>query len=288
VRERWLSAHSPARHKPHRKSAATQVQTVTRLTQLQDAFQSFLLHGDGSIHSDVVGTARVPVETRLGIYGDGYRLRLIEALQVSFPVLANLLGEADFQTLAARYVSAHESSFFSIRYYGDRLAQFLATDPDYSSAPLLSELAGWEWAMAAVFDAADAEPVGIGAFAALAPEDWARLSFGCSPSVQVLELEWNVPALWKAVTEDTAHPEPTLAAKPVSWLLWRSDLQIYFRVLADEEAAVLAGAGAGQTFGELCELLCAHFEEHEASVHAAGFLRGWVESGLIVSTHLSE
>src|SRR3569833_4109276 len=94
---------------------------MSRLLKLQEAFQRFLLGGDPTIGSHVVGTQRVPVETRLGIYGDGYRLRLIEALQKSFPVLAELMGEADFQGLAARYVEAHESTFFNIRWYGERM-----------------------------------------------------------------------------------------------------------------------------------------------------------------------
>jgi hypothetical protein len=253
---------------------------VSRLPDIQEAFQRFLLAGDSAIGSHVVGTSRVPIETRLGIYGDGYRSRLIEALQASFPVLATLLGETDFQTLAARYVDAHESTFFSIRFYGDRMGDFLAADAEYSKAPLLAELARWEWAMAAVFDAADAEPLDISAFAQVAPEDWAELRFEWSPAVQVVEVEWNVPQLWKAVTEETDRPDPSLAT--ASYLIWRRELQIFFRPLGEEEAGVVAAARAGHSFGELCERLCEHLDESEASLHAAGYLRGWVESGLLV------
>jgi len=255
---------------------------VSRLPDIQEAFQRFLLQGDSEIVSQVVGTQRVPVETRLGIYGDAYRSRLIEALQSSFPILAELLGEADFHTLASKYVTAHESTFFSIRYYGDQLAEFLASDADYAKAPLLAELAKWEWAMAAAFDAADTEPIDTDALARVAPEDWAGLRFDWSPSVQILDLEWNVPDIWKAVTEEQEQrPEPSL--EPARWLIWRRDLQIYFRRLAPEEAAAIAASMESQTFGELCVVLCEHLDESEAARHAAGFLRGWVQSGLIVN-----
>jgi len=258
---------------------------VSRLSKIQDAFQRFLLSGDSTVSSDVVGTQRVPVETRLGIYGDGYRSRLIEALQNSFPVLAELLGESEFQTLAAGYVNAHESTFFNIRWYGDQLGDFLAADDEYCRAPILGEMARWEWAMAAAFDAADAEPIDLSAFAAISPEDWAGLQFEWSPSVQVVGLEWNVPQLWKAVSEGGDRPEPAVA--PARYLIWRRELQIFFRALSEEEASVVAAAreghrGAGRSFGELCVLLCEHLDEGEASQHAAGFLRGWVESGLLV------
>jgi hypothetical protein len=250
---------------------------------MQDAFQRFLLTSDPEIGSHVVGTERVPVEVRLGIYGDGYRSRLIEVLESSYPVLASLLGEADFQTLGAKYVATHESPFFSVRYYGHELADFLAADAEYSQAPLLAELAQWEWAMAAAFDAADAEPIDGAVFGQVAPEDWAELRFEWSPSVQLAALEWNVPELWKAVTEDTERPEPSLNAQPAGWLIWRRELQIFFRPVAPAEAAVISASRAGQSFGELCVLLCEHLDESEASLHAAGFLRGWVQSGLIVN-----
>jgi hypothetical protein len=256
---------------------------VSRLPDIQEAFQRFLLAADPGIESHVVGTERVPAETRLGIYADGYRSRLIEVLESSYPVLANLLGEADFQTLGAQYVASHESTCFSVRYYGHELADFLAAEAQYSKAPLLAELAKWEWAMAAAFDAADAEVIDSAAFAEVAPEDWAELRFEWAPAVQLVALEWNVPQLWKAVTEDTERPEPSLSLPPARWLIWRRELQIYFRPVAAEEAAVIAASRAGQSFGELCVLLCEHLDESEASLHAAGFLRGWVQSGLIVN-----
>jgi hypothetical protein len=253
---------------------------MSRLLKIQEAFQQFLLGGDSTIDSHVVGTQRVPVETRLGIYGDGYRLRLIETLQKSFPVLAELMGD-EFEALALGYINTHESPFFNIRWYGDQMAEFLAADEGYSKAPILAEMARWEWAMAAVFDAADATPIDISAFAGIAPEDWAALQLDWSSAVQVLELEWNVPQLWKAVTEGTDdRPDPAL--EPASYLIWRRELQIFFRPLGTEESAVVAAARNGHSFGELCVLLCEHLEESEATQHAAGFLRGWVESGLLV------
>jgi hypothetical protein len=62
---------------------------VSRLADIQEAFQRFLLTSDPEIGSHVVGTERVPVEVRLGIYGDGYRSRLIEVLESSYPWARN-------------------------------------------------------------------------------------------------------------------------------------------------------------------------------------------------------
>ena len=44
----------------------------------------------------VAGTAKVGAPTRLAIYYDAYRLRLIEALDGNYPVLHGWLGDEEF------------------------------------------------------------------------------------------------------------------------------------------------------------------------------------------------
>jgi len=255
---------------------------MSTLARVQQDFQDHLLRGSAAVEGHVLGTTRVPVATRLGIYAGAYRSRLAEALESNYPALAKLLGAVDFQALAADYVRAHDSPFFSIRYYGDALPEFLATHEDYVGAPVLAELARWEWAMTCVFDAADAVPLGHEALARFAPQRWARLRFSWHPSVRRLTLSWNVPQLWRALTDDSARPAAQLNAAPLEWLLWREELTSYFRSLERSEAAVLDGALRGWPFGELCELLCAELGERAAPAQAAALLRGWITSGLIV------
>jgi hypothetical protein len=256
---------------------------MSRLPEIQGDFQSYLLSGTTAIETHVVGTERVPIATRLAIYGDGYRARLVEALQANFPVLSELLGEGDFETLAAAYIGTHDSPFYSIRYYGNAFSEFLAVEPEYTGAPVLAELARWEWAMTEVFDAADAPSVTVNDLAGVAPEAWAELCFEWHPSMRRLALSWNAPQIWKAVSDGADAPEVAFNPEPVEWLLWRHDLRTYFRSLEPGEAVALEAAREGQSFGEICGLLCAEFGEAEAPAKAAGFLRGWVESGLLTA-----
>ena len=255
---------------------------MTPLGSVQEDFQEYLLRGTQTVTAHVVGSARVPVATRLGIYGNAYRSRLAEALEANFPALAALLG-ADFQQLAQRYIGAHDSPFFSIRYYGHELAQFLASNEDYAEIPLLTELARWEWVMAGVFDAADAPLLTHAALTRFSPRQWAQLRFTVHPSVARLELAWNVPQLWSALTAGAERPEVVLNRQPLSWLLWRQELNSYYRSLPPLEARALDALRDGWPFGELCALLCDEVGEGQAPVQAAALLRGWVEAGVISS-----
>lgn len=251
------------------------------LALVQGDFQDYLLRGTGPIEAHVLGSARVPLATRLGIYAGAYRGRLAEALAGNYPALARLL-DADFEPLASEYVRSHDSPFFSIRYYGDDLPRFLASHEAYSGAPLLAELARWEWAMTSAFDAADAAPLTPEALGSVAAERWAQLRFHWHPSVTRLPLHWNAPQIWQALTAEAQRPAAAFAAEPTEWLLWRQELTTYFRSLSATEAAALDAARSGWPFGELCELLCEQVGETQAPAQAATFLRGWIGAGLII------
>ena len=148
---------------------------MSRLPRIQGDFQSYLLGGgSAAIEQHVVGTEKVPVATRLAIYGDGYTSRLIEALEANFPILSKLLGEDDFRTLGTAYVNSHPSPFFTVRYYGNGLAGFLASAPEYSGAPVLAELARWVWALSVVFVAAVVVPLGSVVLVWVVLEKWAE------------------------------------------------------------------------------------------------------------------
>ena len=256
---------------------------MSALARVQGDFQDHLLRGGAAVEAHVLGTARVPVATRLGVYAGAYRSRLAEALENGYPALAKLLGEADFHALAAEYVRTHDSPYFSIRYYGDELPELLAERSEYAAAPVLAELARWEWTMTDVFDAADATALTHAELSRVSPEQWAGLRFTWHPSLRRLALSWNAPQIWQALTADAERPQASLNAAPVEWLLWRQELTTYFRSLGATEAAALDAARNGWPFGELCELLCWKLGEADAPAHAARLLRDWVGSGLITS-----
>jgi hypothetical protein len=254
---------------------------VSTLSTLQHALQDFVLQGAIDVRSQLQSTARVPVSTRLAIYADAYRARLSEGLESNFPVLAKLMGASEFERLARRYIEAHESRHTSIRWYGHRLAQFLREDATYRDAPVLADLAAFEWAMTEAFDAADARVLAPEELSARAPEEWADLQLSAHPSLRRVHLSWNAPQIWKAIQEGESAPQAQCESTLRCWLLWRQELQIFFRSLEPEEAAAIEALCDGRTFGELCLQLCEHLGPAQAPRRAATLIRAWVESGMI-------
>jgi putative DNA-binding protein len=254
---------------------------MSALGRLERAVQASVLAGHEAGHRHISESRDGSVATRLGIYRNAYYQRLTEALATTYPALKALLGDDQFQTLARRYSDVHPSRHYSIRYFGHRLAAFLATEPPYVSMPALSDVARWEWAVADVFDAADSIPLTAETLQRVPPVDWANLSFVFHDAIRLISSRWNVAAIWSALNREQTPPEPALSQRRQRWCIWRSDLQIYFAPLAVDQELTLRAAMRGEIFARICARAPRSSTPQEAARWAAGIVRSWVDRGWI-------
>ena len=252
------------------------------LRELQRDLQRHLLGETSGVTAAIVDAPPLPARDRLAIYRNAYQVRLIDALHETYPVLHGLLGDEAWVGMGESYVAAHPSVFRSIRWYGRELPEFLSQWEPFADAPILAEVALLEWTLSEVFDAADAAPLQRAALSAVAPFAWGSITLDFHPSLRRLSFSWNTAAVWKAMSLDATPPPPELAAAPLPWLLWRQNLQNYFRSLNAVESAALDAAQAGGNFAQICESLSALVPEAEIPGAAASLLGAWADSGIIV------
>lgn len=253
------------------------------LRDLQQRFVAYLLQGDPGLRAEVVGHAPLGTDERLGIYGEAYRLRLLEALAVDFPAVRALVGEQAFERLGLDYIAHHPSRHFSIRYFGASLSRFLAEHGVYRDRPYLAEMAAFEWSLGEVFDAADRLTITLEQMAAVPPPAWAEMRLRFHPTLRRLDLHWNVAPVWTALVQEGGSYSLTRTEAAVAWLVWRRDLRSFFRSLGPEEAWALDAARRGKPFGEWCIGLCQWVGEEQAAAQAARLLRTWVVDGLVTA-----
>lgn len=262
---------------------------MSRLQQLQDNFQSALLNDNKAFNSEIVATEKVDIDTRIGIYSNAYRARLIEAMEDSFEAVHTLLGDDQFYELCNRYIDAHPSRHYSIRWFGHRLAEFTRDTAPYCDYPYISELADFQWKLMEAFDAADEVPVSSDDMAAVPADIWPELSFRFHPSIRRLDLKWSVPAFWRAVDEERKNIQPPKESQEaISWVIQRKELRQYFRSLAPAEAWALDKAMSGVFFAELCEGLLQWKSEDDAAMYAAQLLRRWIGEHMITAIRTPE
>ncbi len=250
------------------------------LADLQSKFQARLMTGAKDIDTHL--GAGGPF---MGVYDFAYKARLVEILQEDFEGLHTLLGDARFDEAARAYLDAHPSTYRSARWIGRDLADWLAKTQPWSDIPEAVAMARFEWALGLAFDAEDAAPIGFDEIAAVPPEAWPLLTLTIHPSVSIMELTHDIAPFHqaaKAQAEPAGAPAPF--AIPETWVAWRDGdaLQAMYRVLEEDEAAMLLAALEGGTFDVLCEVIARHGEPDQAAMRAAGLLRRWIETGWVI------
>ena len=252
---------------------------MSQLAQLQSDFQAYIIDDvkGAAFKTQIVNDKKVGVKKRLGIYYDAYRLRIIEALTNVYPMVKALLGEKMFNRTARSYIDQYPSTYRNMRWVGDQMQ--IHIEKILPQHPVAAEMAAFEWALSLAFDAEDAPNLTLQDLAAIPPEDWADLKFAFHPSLQMLQLHWNVLPIWGALHSEKRPPKSVKTN--VACLIWRMDLNSHYRSLDTAEHAALQSLIAGASFGTLCEQLQENASEEEATMQAAQYLSGWLNDGLI-------
>jgi putative DNA-binding protein len=273
--------------------------TAALLAQ-QRALQEAIMSASAAAAGSDPGILHERTRARLKVYRHAYRTRLITALDDNFGVLRQLMGDDAFEALGHAFAQAHPSTYRSIRWFGNRLPEFMAAREDLAPHPALADMARMEQALRDAFDAADAPVLTLADLAALPPESWPGLRFVPHPGVRMLRLQWAVEPAWRALQEATAAagagdtpaagsdgeggpctlPPPEAHAHVL--LVWRQGLETRWRSLAAPEDGWLGAILDGESFGHLCERAAdLHAgDDQQATLAAARALQQWLHEGL--------
>ena len=271
-----------------------------KLAELQSLFQAAVLTGDAEDVAilDVVAPPRgADRATMMGVYVNAYRLRLAEFLDEDYPALRVLLGDDDFEALVEAYIDANPSRLRNARWYTTRLPEFMQESENWSANALAIGLALFERALTDAYDAADAPALSIETLAEFSPQDWPRLGFTFHPSLRLIDVAAGVLDAYAAATADERDEEaarsaeedegalehrPMAASEGETIAIWRADLDPAYRQLDPDEYLALFEAMAGQSFGDICQLVAFQNEGQSATERLARFLVTWFSEGLVI------
>jgi hypothetical protein len=260
------------------------------LREIQTGLQAYILDPESVKNPAwVSGGGRATPAFQLSAYANAYLLRLKEVLSSDYPAVKLAISNDRFDSLVEGYIQAYPSQYFSLREYGCHFPAYIGekveTDRAYRGMAWLAELALFEWKLGEAFDAADSQQVGEQDLAAIPADEWPTLKFGFSPSVNCIDLAWNVPVMWKALTADPPQRvDAVQTSEQTTWLIWRQDLVTRFRSLELDEQRVFDVLRKGATFSDACALLAAWMDVDEVSLRAATLLKTWINQGLIATT----
>jgi hypothetical protein len=191
-----------------------------------------------------------PTGRRFSVYRNNVAASLTEALEVSFPAVAKLIGPENFKTVAGIFLRQHPPQSPLIMVYGADFPKFLETFDPLKHIGYLADVARLEQALRESYHAADATAIDPTTLANLSEENLTAAGLSFAPSVRLIRSHWPVHAIWAYNLEDGA-PKPANVAQDV--LITRPEFDPQCRPLSTDDGAFVASLIAGKSLGQAFE-----------------------------------
>ena len=124
-----------------------------RLAELQAAYRGYLISGDSAALAPAIVADSFDGPERLAIYRNNFLISLGEALKANFPVTLQLLGKDFFEQAARRFVLAQPPRRPCLFEYGMGFADYLRDLPELATRPYIVDMARFEFARVAAYNA---------------------------------------------------------------------------------------------------------------------------------------
>jgi hypothetical protein len=214
---------------------------MVSLLELQRSFAASL--------RDPGAACAVSPPANLAIYRNNAESAFRGALEISFPVLRQRVGDDYFRQLAAHYREAHPSRSGDLHWTGRSFAEFLTSHLRASEYAWLADLARLEWACEEAAIVAELPAVAPDALAAFAPEDLERVLFTLQPSLRLVSSPFPVFSVWFANRVKNAPPVDQSIGSESGLARFR-DESVEVQALASDLFSYLYATCEGATLSE--------------------------------------
>ena len=176
---------------------------MPQLGELQQAFAEAI--DKGTYHAATAAMKADGFALRsVALYRRLIRNNYVQVLKITYPILAQLVGDAYFRTVARGYLKHYPSTSGDLFLYGRHLPALL----QHSEAPpLLTELARLEWACHEIHQAAESTPVSQAQIQSIASIDPSRVTVRFHEATRLLSLPIPVHRVWLALQPDAPMDE---------------------------------------------------------------------------------
>jgi hypothetical protein len=168
------------------------------LRELQAGFAQALVQGPRQDLAIPILAKGLSGERRFRIYRNNVFHSLSEALRACYPVVEKLVGKPFFDFTARQYIRDCPSVSGNLQQFGTGFADFLRGFAPASDLVYLPDVARLEWAMQAVYHAAEARPLNLNLLAHFPAEDHCKLVFQLHPASRLVTSRFPILQIWQA------------------------------------------------------------------------------------------
>lgn len=226
----------------------------------QQSFRTAMLDASIDVPEGLIDTAGNPAGQRFNVYRNNVAVSLTEALETGFPVIAKLLGEANFKPIVGLYLRQSPPDVPVMMHYGATFPQFLQDFRPLQHLGYLSDVARLELALRRSYHAADSQGVPGDALSKIAPEDLPQVKLILAPSLEMVRSHWPIYDIWAFNTYDN-HPKPEAHAQNV--VVMRPEFDPIPHPLPPGGATFISAIQKGETLGQAAETAGALAEDFD-------------------------
>lgn len=229
---------------------------MSRASAMLDRFADALCQPGGPPPSGLMASGGAELEARFNVYRNNVFSSLIEALRSSYPIVAQLVGEAFFTAMAREFIIAHPPTSPVLLEFGGEFPGFLEAFEPVDELAFLPDTARLESAWLKAYHAADARVLTGADFADILPEQIADLRLKIHPAFHALSSPWPVGQIWAAHQNDAAPEQIDLSARSCALCITRPGFEVLITPLKTG-IGVFSDALAANSLGQATELALA-------------------------------
>ena len=197
---------------------------------------------------DPAASCAVHPATRLDIYRGNVRHNFRGALESTFRVVHQRVGDDFFAQLAFHYQQRFPSRSGDLHWAGRDFADFLAAHLAGGDYAWLADLARLEWARQSAAIDPVVSPAGADTLAGFAPEQLENVRFTLQPSLRLVDSPYPIFSVWLANQRENASPVEQSVGYECGMALSRADAVEVAR-LSPDVFSYLSALSAGATLG---------------------------------------
>ena len=206
------------------------------------------------------------------VYQNNAKETFRQALAASFAIIAQLVGDACFAGLSAKYVEAHPSVDPDLQRFGEGFPDFLDRYYGASAHRYLADVARLELAAEQVLLEREVAPLNARILRSVPASAMPALRFIPSPGARLVPSEFPILDIWRMhYDEDSASV--SLDAGPNYVLVVRESGNSVLRALTPEQFEIANRLFQGQSLGDAFESLHDYGNAARFQTALAGLLR---------------
>lgn len=263
-----------------------------KLQKLQQEFFRHLYFPEkNKIFAELKNKGAEPAK-RLQIYRNNFFGSLQNSLFLTYPKIAEIVGEAEFKRLAAEYCQKFYSKSGNLDDYGKYFSAFLKKH----QLAFLPDLAQLEWSYHLAYFHQDIKKLDVKKLQNLSEEDFFNIKFTLHPSCYLLASEHNLYQLYqypeKNFAKKTAEKSPFQKRKNIAinvqnnfLLIERCHFKTNIHQLSEQEYNFLKLVKAKNNLYQIYEILSAN-KNSKKNLDIGALSAKFIENGVLCRFHL--